>query len=111
MAIVSLQSMLRAADQAFQQGAPEAAIERLHHILAYFPYVVDAHQLLGEAYLEIDQPQLAAQAFVQALRGDPELAAAHYGLGLARQLLAQERDAITAFEHAIELQPNQPELR
>lgn len=38
------------------------------------------HLALGQAYLEKGLPELAIQSFQRALRFDPDLAAAHYGL-------------------------------
>lgn len=111
MATVSLQTVFDEARRAIETGAADKAIGIAQHILVHFPRMIEGSRLLGEAYLNAGQPEHAAAAFEQVLRADPENVAAYYGLGLAQQSLDQRSSAITAFERALEIQPNLSDLR
>lgn len=54
-----------------------------------------------EFYLK-DEDNLAVEAFQQALKLDPELAEAHFRLGLTYDALAQEQEAEEAYKKAVE---------
>src|SRR5687767_387746 len=60
-------------------------------------YVEKGRQL----YLN-DEDTQAAEAFQQALKLDPELAEAHFRLGLAYDALGQEQEAEAAYRKAVE---------
>ncbi|MBA3945036.1 MAG: tetratricopeptide repeat protein [Herpetosiphonaceae bacterium] len=111
MANVPLQSLLEQANRALETGAADQAIGIAQHILQYVPELIEGHRLLGEAYLNANQPQQALGAFEHVLLADPENIAAYYGLGLAHQALEQRVEAIRSFERALEIQPNLVELR
>lgn len=111
MADVSLQSILDQTRRAIDTGDTERAIGMAQHILQSIPTLIEGHRLLGEAYLNADQPEQAQTAFQNVLRADPENIPAYYGLGLAHQRLGQPEAAIRAFEMALEIQPNLAELR
>jgi tetratricopeptide (TPR) repeat protein len=111
MATVSLQTVFDSARRALETGAADKAIGIAQHILVHFPRMIEGHRLLGEAYLNANEPEQAAAAFEHVLQADPENVAAYYGLGLAQQSLDQRSAAITAFERALEIQPNLADLR
>lgn len=111
MATVSLQAVFDSARRALETGAADKAIGIAQHILVHFPRMIEGHRLLGEAYLNANEPEQAVAAFEQVLHADPENVAAYYGLGLAQQSLDQRPAAIAAFERALEIQPNLADLR
>ena len=111
MADVSLQSILDQTRRAIDTGDTERAIGMAQHILQYNPTLIEGHRLLGEAYLNADQPEQAQASFQNVIRADPENIPAYYGLGLAQQRLGQPEAAIRSFEMALEIQPNLAELR
>lgn len=111
MATVSLQTVFDSAHRALETGAADKATGIAQHILAHFPRMIEGHRLLGEAYLNANEPEQAVAAFEQVLQADPENVAAYYGLGLAQQSLDQRPAAIAAFERALEIQPNLADLR
>ena len=111
MANVPLQSLLEQANRALETGAADQAIGIAQHILQYVPELIEGHRLLGESYLNANQPQPALGAFEHVLQADPENIAAYYGLGLGHQALEQRVEAIRNFERALEIQPNLAELR
>ncbi len=111
MADVALQSIFDEARRALDAGDVDRAVGIARHILQHAPEVIEAHHLLGEAYLNAGQTEQALAAFETVLRADPENVPAYYGLGLAQQSLRRPGDAIHAFERALEIQPNLAELR
>ena len=56
----------------------------------------------GKELYRTDQDESAAVAFQQALKLDPDLAEAHFRLGLALDALAKEQEAEDAYKKAIE---------
>lgn len=111
MSTVSLQTVFDEARQAIEAGAADKAIGIAQHILAHYPRTIEGLRLLGEAQLNAGHPEQAAESFERVLQADAENVAAYYGLGLARQSTDQRAAAITAFERALEIQPNLADLR
>lgn len=56
----------------------------------------------GKEFYRADQDEKAVETFQQAVKSDPELAEAHFRLGLAYDALGQEKEAETAYKKAIE---------
>jgi tetratricopeptide (TPR) repeat protein len=56
----------------------------------------------GKVFYRNDEDTQAAEAFQQALKLDPELAEAHFRLGLAYNALGQEQEAEAAYKKAID---------
>lgn len=64
---------------------------------------------LGELYLNgLRRPVEAATAYRQAIRLQPNLAGAHYGLGLALASQGKANEAVPEFEQAAKLAPANP---
>ena len=56
----------------------------------------------GKVFYRNDEDTQAAEAFQQALKLDPELAEAHFRLGLAYNALGQEQESEAAFKKAVD---------
>ena len=56
----------------------------------------------GREFYRNDEDTQAAEAFQQALKLDPELAEAHFRLGLAYDALGQEQEAEAAYKKAVD---------
>ena len=56
----------------------------------------------GREFYRNDEDTQAAEAFQQALKLDPELAEAHFRLGLSYDALGQEQEAEAAYKKAVE---------
>jgi tetratricopeptide (TPR) repeat protein len=56
----------------------------------------------GKGFYRNDEDTQAAEAFQQALKLDPELAEAHFRLGLTYNALGQEQEAEAAFKKAVD---------
>ena len=81
-----------------------AALERLNLI---FLHDDPAHQKLGELYLDLNNPTLAAREFQSVLAGKPvDPAGAHFQLARALQMAKKTNEARDEVFAALELAPN-----
>ena len=67
----------------------------------------DAQQAMTQAKQYLDQQRYdeAISAYREAVRGDPQNAVAHYGLGVAYSRTGADDQAIAAYREAVRLQP------
>ena len=66
----------------------------------------EAHFKLGQTYSDLGRNQEATEAFKEAIRLKPDLAAAHSELGAAYLSLAREQEGAETFKEAIRLKPD-----
>lgn len=66
----------------------------------------DAHFYLGESYKFLNRDEDAVRAYRQATRLKPDGEEAWYRLGMAETKLAHYPEAVTAFQKALEIDPN-----
>ena len=87
-------------DELLRDGKPAEAIERLKRAVDLLPNEPRAWNLLGLAYHRSGQPQLAAQAYRQALAKDRSnlVAVAHYNLGC----LLLEQGSVSSVSTAVD---------
>ena len=111
MATVSLQAAYDQARSFLEVNKVEQAIGVAQHILEYFPDNLEAHRILGEAYLAGRQFDQAEAAFGRVLHSDPENIPAHVGLGITYERQSKLDRAVGEFEQALEVRPDMPELR
>jgi tetratricopeptide (TPR) repeat protein len=111
MATTSLQAAYDQARSFLEQNKIEQAIAVAQHILEQFPDNLEAHRVLGEAYLAGRQFDQAEAAFSRVLHADPESIPALVGLGITFERQGRVDRAITEFERALEIRPDMPELR
>ncbi len=111
MARMSLQTAFDQARQWLETNDLDRAIGMAHHILETYPHCLEAHQMLGEAHLANRQYEEARADFERVLTFDPEHIPALVGLGMTCERLGQLDRAISAFERALEIKPDLPELR
>jgi Tfp pilus assembly protein PilF len=88
----------------------DARLEQFKQMVAEFPQAPMAHFSLGKAYLERRQYADAARSLEEAVRLDPQYAAAMVSLGdaytgagetqKAREVLTRARDTALAQSHA-----------
>jgi tetratricopeptide (TPR) repeat protein len=85
------------------QGKYGAAIETLHRALDLAPDDPFVLNSIGVSYSKSGLPTEALEAFDAALRVRPDLAAGHYGRGLALAALGDRAGAKAAYTRAAEL--------
>lgn len=69
------------------------------------------HTELGAEYLRLKRYEVALEEFNTAIERSPSYALAYNGLGLVNAALGDTKGAESAFQHAIQLQPNNSESR
>ncbi len=111
MGHVSLQAAFDQTRQWLESDDLDRAIGMAQHILETYPKCLEAHQMLGEAFLSNRQYEEARIEFEKVLSFDPEHIPALVGLGMTSERLGQLPGAIAAFERALEIKPDLPELR
>ncbi len=111
MGHVSLQAAFDQTRQWLESDDLDRAIGMVQHILETYPKCLEAHQMLGEAFLSNRQYEEARIEFEKVLSFDPEHIPALVGLGMTSERLGQLSSAIAAFERALEIKPDLPELR
>ena len=92
----------------YQQGRVDDAISLLHEAIAFDSACVDAHVLLGQIYLEREQPSRAEKLLRSALRFRMGHSEAHFALGVALSQQGQYREAIIHFKRVLVLNPDHP---
>ena len=104
------QGWLALAQALYATGKHERAAEAVQQALDLDDTLVDAYLLRGNLALEVDDPEEAVEAFVQARRLERNSFEASFGL--ARAFYAQERfaEANTQFKASSKLAQNDAEL-
>jgi tetratricopeptide (TPR) repeat protein len=111
MGHMSLQAAFDQTRQWLESNDLDRAIGMAQHILDTYPKCLEARQMLGEAFLSNRQYEEARIEFEKVLSFDPEHIPALVGLGMTSERLGQLSSAIAAFERALEIKPDLPELR
>ncbi len=111
MADTTLRATLRLAEDDIGAGRPKEALARCHHILAYYPEMLEARRVLGEAYLALQKPKEAYQAFDRVLVSDPENTLAYCGRALINQHAGDLDSALDCYYQACELSLGNRQLR
>jgi tetratricopeptide (TPR) repeat protein len=91
-----------------QQGESSEAAEHLDRAIALMGQAPDAGfplYLRAKIYTEESEPEKAAEALKQAVTLQPDFAEAWSDLGQARKTLLDDDGALAAFQHAMELDP------
>ncbi|MEM9137860.1 MAG: glycosyltransferase [Cyanobacteria bacterium P01_F01_bin.42] len=95
--VCTAQGLVKEAETAYQQALGQSYPNLLK---------IGAVLNLGSLYLNHGAPELAFKQFKQGVRISPNLAIAHYNLGLALKGANRLSEAIAAYEQAIALSPN-----
>jgi tetratricopeptide (TPR) repeat protein len=111
MAETTLRDTLRLAEDDIGAGRPADALTRCQHILTHYPEMLEAHRVLGEAYLALNQTKEAFQAFDQVLVSDPENTLAYCGRALISHQLGDYDSALDCYYQACELSLGNRQLR
>lgn len=101
----------RAAELALRMGRAAAAADLCQHVLAHHRWHLQAHLLLGQAFLEQQDYVRARQRFRLVLGVDPECAAAHSGMGVIALEAGDMAGAVRAMSLAFESMPESDEVR
>ena len=88
---------------ALKAGDSEAALALLTTLSEDAPDKPRLFTNLGLAYFQQQQPELAEQAFLQAIERDPDDAVAHNHLGILQRRQGRFQEALAQYQRAIEI--------
>ena len=102
----------------FQRGSrmlaehhPGAAAVLLERALALEPGKASILEALGRAYFNVGSHELAAERFAAIVEADPVAHYAHFGLGLSRQRMGDDRGARRHLRLAVLMKPDDDTYR
>jgi tetratricopeptide (TPR) repeat protein len=102
----------------FQRGSrmlaehhPGAAAVLLERALALEPGKASILEALGRAYFNVGSHELAAERFAAIVEADPVAHYAHFGLGLSRARMGDERGARRHLRLAVLMKPDDDTYR
>jgi tetratricopeptide (TPR) repeat protein len=108
------QTTMQLAEALMAEAKYRQALQRLNEVKALDDRDPKLYYNYGLVYLALEQPELAAEHFKQALRKDPNYSAAKNNLGLAYGAMGQWEKAIPIFEelaaNLLYVNPQQPML-
>jgi tetratricopeptide (TPR) repeat protein len=92
----------------YLEGAKEQARDLLAEYVKRQPKEASAWTVLGNCYRDLDQDELAEQAYHTALELNPKEAGAYIGLGVLARKKEDYGKALDYYSKAIELDPQSP---
>jgi tetratricopeptide (TPR) repeat protein len=95
----------RAGIRAFEREQWNSAIEFLGQVVEIEPDAADVFYLIGEAYLKLEDPATALEAFNSGISANPNFGPAYLGRAVAQRTLDPEVDIIEDLNEAAELDP------
>ncbi|MEC3909142.1 tetratricopeptide repeat protein [Sphingobium sp. CR2-8] len=105
----ALQTGVAAAGAAYAQGDFMQAVRLTEALLQRFPHVAALHGIAGSAWLALDDPQRAEQAFRTALSAHAADAINQSNLGIALRRQGKLAEAERCYREAIRLRPGYAE--
>ncbi|MBI5876841.1 MAG: tetratricopeptide repeat protein [Chloroflexi bacterium] len=111
MASLTLQVYLERVESLVAGEHYDRAIMYCQHALRTLPRCVDFYRLLGQACLESDRPDDAADMFRRVLGVDPQNFVARVGLGVVAEGISAYEEADWQWNRALELEPNHGPVR
>lgn len=90
---------------AFQSGAPQRGVELTARAIAINPNVAEAHNNLGNGFVELKRPGEALASFERAIALKPDYVEAHNNRGAALNQLLRHDEALESCDKAMALRP------
>ncbi len=87
-------------------GKPEASIERCKEAIGISPEYANAYNILGNAYMGLNDMGNAATSFKQALEKNPAFHDAEFNLGVSLFELNKYDEALNSFNKVLDSLPN-----
>lgn len=95
----------RAGIRAFERAQWNAAIEFFEQVVDIEPDAADVYYLIGQAYINLEEPGLAVSAFNAGIDSNPNFAPSYLGRATARRALNPEVDVLSDLDEAVALDP------
>jgi Ca-activated chloride channel family protein len=89
----------------YNSGKYEEAVRAYRQAVKIKPDYAEAHNNLGDAYLQLKQYKKAVEAYKQAIRYKPDLASAYGNMGAAYYKQGEHQRALEAYKEAVRIDP------
>ncbi len=105
---IHLYNKIKQAEGASADREYDDALKRLGEVIDEDPGIMEARQVRGQIYMELDRPADAVEECRAALEIDPEYEAAIFTLAQAYRKLKKFDEASAGFERLIQMDPKDP---
>ncbi|MEO1584543.1 MAG: tetratricopeptide repeat protein [Planctomycetota bacterium] len=95
------------AEQAFMAGDLDRALEKVNNSISMNQSVAKSHVLKGRVHLELGELERSRESLLTAEVIDPMFIDAHYYLGVVNERLARKERALSRYERAASLDPDE----
>ncbi|MFQ5788840.1 MAG: sulfatase-like hydrolase/transferase [Acidobacteriota bacterium] len=102
---IGLFNLIKDAGADSSEGKVDDALDKIQHVLAEDPDILEAHSILGNLYVKKEQTDEAIRAYQAALARDPEYKPALFGLATTYKEVGRWDDAVAGFERILDLDP------
>lgn len=105
---IHLYNKIKQAEGASADREYDKALERLGEAIAEDPGIMEARQVRGQIYMELDRPAEAIEECRAALDIDPEYETAIFTMAQAFRKIKKYDEAAAGFERLIQMDPKDP---
>ena len=105
---IHLYNKLKQAEGASADREYDDALKKLGEVIDEDPGIMEARQVRGQIYMELDRPEEAVEECRAALEIDPEYGAAIFTMAQAYRKLKKPDEAAAGFRRLIQLDPKDP---
>ena len=105
---IHLYNKIKQAEGASADREYDDALKKLGEVINEDPRIMEARQVRGQIYMELDRPEDAVEECRAALEIDPEYEAAIFTMAQAYRKLRKFEEAAAGFRRLIQLDPKDP---
>lgn len=105
---IHLYNKIKQAEGASADREYADALKDISEVIDEDPRIMEARQVRGEIYMELDRPEDAAEECRAALEIDPEYEAAIFTMAQAYRKLKKPEEAAAGFKRLIQIDPKDP---
>ncbi len=105
---IHLYNKIKQAEGASADREFDEALKRISEVIEEDPGIMEARQVRGQIYMELDRPADAVAECRAALEIDPEYEAAIFTMAQAYRKLGKPEEAAAGFRRLIEMDPKDP---
>jgi tetratricopeptide (TPR) repeat protein len=105
---IHLYNKIKQAEGASADREYNEALKKLGEVIDEDPGIMEARQVRGNIYMELDRPEEAVEECRAALEIDPEYGAAIFTMAQAYRKLKKPEEAAAGFRRLIQLDPKDP---
>jgi len=105
---IHLYNKIKQAEGASADREYDEALKKIGEVIDEDPGIMEARQVRGNIYLELDRPEEAVEECRAALEIDPEFGAAIFTMAQAYRKLKKPDDAAAGFRRLLQLDPKDP---